>query len=121
MPDPARAPIFLRAGAASVQRCARCGAITPELDATAECTACGGLFEIVHPTPEAHGAALLAQFGLRSGMKPAGEPSGVWRYRELVMPSVRAPVSHPEGNTPMLARRAVQAFAHSGSLLLKHE
>ena len=121
MPDPARAPIFLRAGAASVQRCARCGATTPELDATAECTACGGLFEIVHPTPEAHGAALLAQFGLRSGMKPAGEPSGVWRYRELVMPSVRAPVSHPEGNTPMLARRAVQAFAHSGSLLLKHE
>jgi threonine synthase len=121
VPDVPRAALFLEAGAASVQRCARCGAITPEFDASAECTACGGLFEIVHPVPEAHGAALLALFGLRASMRPGSEPSGVWRYRELVMPSATAPVSHPEGNTPLLARDVVQAFARSRSLLLKHE
>ena len=121
MPEPQRDALFLPAGTASAQRCARCGAITPELDSTAECARCGGLFEIVHATPDAHGAALLALFGLRSGMKPTSEPSGVWRYRELVMPSAKEPVSHPEGNTPLLARRTVRAFADSASLLLKHE
>jgi threonine synthase len=121
VPEPQRDALFLPAGTASVQRCARCGAITPELDSTAECARCGGLFEIVHATPDAHGAALFALFGLRSGMKPTSEPSGVWRYRELVMPSAKEPVSHPEGNTPLLARRTVQAFADSASLLLKHE
>ena len=124
MPEAGHAPggaLFLAAGAASVQRCARCGAVTPELSAAAECAACGGLYEIVHAAPDAHGAALLALFGLRCGMKPGSEPSGVWRYRELVMPGEADPVSHPEGNTPLIARGAVQTFARSAALLLKHE
>jgi len=120
VPEP-DAALFLAEGRASVQRCERCLAVTPELDAAAECATCGGLLEIRHAAPDAHGAALLARFGLRSGMKPTSEPSGVWRYRELVMPSATRPVSHPEGNTPLLARAAVQEFARSGSLLLKHE
>jgi threonine synthase len=120
VPDPAGA-LFLSEGSPSIQRCARCGAIAPELDAAAECASCGGLFEIVHATPAAHGAALLALFGLRSGIKPASEPSGVWRYRELVMPSATDPVSHPEGNTPLLSRGSVQTFARCASLILKHE
>lgn len=104
-----------------MHRCARCEAVTPELGSATECQGCGGLLEIIHATPDAHGAALLALFGMRSGMKPGGEPSGVWRYRELVMPSVSEPVSHPEGNTPLLARHAVRAFAGCDALLLKHE
>ncbi len=119
--DGARDSLFLAPGAASVQRCAQCGAITPETAASAECASCGGLLEIVHAAPDAHGAALLALFGLRCGMKPGSEPSGVWRYRELVMPSATNPVSHPEGNTPLIARGSVQTFARSASLLLKHE
>jgi threonine synthase len=118
---PEAGPLFLPAGAPSVQRCAACGAIVPELVAGSECAACGGLFDVVHATPDAHGAALLARFGLRCGMKPASEPSGVWRYRELVMPSAEHPVTHPEGNTPLLSRGAVQTYARSASLLLKHE
>lgn len=120
LPEPAWS-LFLAEGSASVQRCARCGAITPELSAEAECATCGGLFEIVHATPDVHGAALLALFGLRSGLKPSAEPSGVWRYRELVMPGSADVVSHPEGNTPLLERQAVQSFARSAGLLLKHE
>jgi threonine synthase len=113
--------LFLAEGSPSVQRCAKCGAVSPELNPAADCVLCGGLLEIVHATPGAHGAALLALFGMRCGLKPASEPSGVWRYRELVMPSATDPVSHPEGNTPLLERASVQTFARSARLLLKHE
>jgi threonine synthase len=119
MPDP-----FLATGSASLQRCARCSATWPEADAAAECGACGGLLEIVHATPDAHGAALFARFAQRCCMHPAevsSEPSGVWRFRELVMPGASTIVSHPEGNTPLLARDTVRAYTGSGELLLKHE
>src|SRR6185503_7357125 len=49
--------------------------------------------------------------------------SGVWRYRELVLPSVRPAdiVSHPEGNTPLLARERIARFTSVTGLLIKHE
>jgi threonine synthase len=48
--------------------------------------------------------------------------SGVWRYRELVLPTA-APhaVTHPEGNTPLLRRAAVSEWAGVPELHLKHE
>jgi threonine synthase len=46
----------------------------------------------------------------------------VWRYREIVLPGAGDHiVSHPEGNTPLLARERVAQWAGSSSLLLKHE
>ncbi len=121
MPDIAERTSFLAAGAASVQRCERCGTVTPEVDGSAECGACGGLYEIVHAEPDVRDAELIARFASRCGIGPRAEPSGVWRYRELVMPSVAKPVSHPEGNTPLLTRTSVQDFARCASLQLKHE
>jgi threonine synthase len=49
--------------------------------------------------------------------------SGVWRYRELVLPSAQPDdiVSHPEGNTPLISRLAVSAWAGVERLLMKHE
>ena len=48
--------------------------------------------------------------------------SGVWRYRELVLPSAGAnPVTHPEGDTPLLRRVAIAEWAGLMSLWLKHE
>jgi threonine synthase len=50
------------------------------------------------------------------------ERSGVWRFREIVLnASDDEIVSHPEGNTPLLARDAVAQFAGVDSLLMKHE
>lgn len=115
---------FLPFGAASVQRCAACGASWPELDAAADCKACGGLLEIVHGTPGAQGAALLSRFAQRCCTRPSdhgGDASGVWRFREIVMPSAGTSVSHPEGNTPLLARAAISDYAGVAELLLKHE
>ena len=86
MPDAMRGVNFLAAGATSVQRCASCGNITSELDGSAECANCGGLYEIVHAIPDAHGAALLSRFAGRCCTHPAKlgiEQSGVWRFREL--------------------------------------
>jgi threonine synthase len=86
----------------------------------------GGLLEIQHAIGDDAGAALRATFASRCCMRgvvtQAADLSGVWRFRELVMPTAgRSIVSHPEGNTPLLARDRVSAFAGADGLLLKHE
>ena len=50
------------------------------------------------------------------------DASGVWRYRELVLPDAgRDVVTHPEGNTPLLRLPRVSSWAGSPELLVKHE
>lgn len=106
----------------SVLRCAKCATQYGELDVRTECT-CGGLLEVQHQAPSERGAALRARFALRRGYAGASpaEASGVWRYQELVMPSAQQVVSHPEGNTPLLASARVSAWAGVRQLRLKHE
>ena len=116
MPD-----LFRANGADALQRCEQCGATWPELEAGATCPDCDGLLEIVQPMPPVHGAALLARFGGRCCTHPGSEASGVWRFAELVMPSATSHVTHPEGNTPLLARRGVTAYAGVAELRMKHE
>lgn len=104
-----------------MQRCDGCGSTLRETDSAATCPSCGGLLEILHARPTVNGAALMATFGGRGPKGPGSEASGVWRFRELVMPSVNAVVSHPEGNTPLLGRDALRKWAGLESLLFKHE
>jgi hypothetical protein len=49
-------------------------------------------------------------------MRAGTPPSGVWRFRELVLPAadLATVVSHPEGNTPLLERAALGAWAGPG-------
>jgi threonine synthase len=92
-----------------------------------QCARCGGLLALQHDPPAERGAALAARFDARVGSLRAGAPpecrSGVWRFRELVMPDVADDlvVSQPEGNTPLLARASVAAWSGAEGLLLKHE
>jgi len=103
---------------ASYQRCASCGSQYPDTDASPRCASCGGLLEVVHSPPAARGAELRAIFAAR---RSEGS-SGVWRYQELVLPNAGDHiVSHPEGNTPLLARDRVASYAGVANLLLKHE
>jgi threonine synthase len=105
----------------SRQRCARCGSEYAETDASPRCASCGGLLEIVHSAPALRGSALRAVFADRR-RSDSLTASGVWRYQELVMPNAGdAIVSHPEGNTPLLARERVATWAGVETLLLKHE
>src|SRR2546422_8619792 len=68
-----------------------------------------------------HGG-LRALLDSRVGVRRGPLASGVWRYRELVLPEADdSLVSYPEGNTPLLARPAVAGWAGVPELLLKHE
>jgi threonine synthase len=65
-------------------------------------------------------AELIQRFTERRGA-PGATASGVWRFREIVLPSADAVVSHPEGNTPLLHRVALDRWAGVDDLLFKHE
>ncbi|HPV75383.1 MAG TPA: threonine synthase, partial [Gemmatimonadaceae bacterium] len=83
---------------------------------------CQGLLAIEHPTPDQSEVSLRTRFDARCCMtSPGAMRSGVWRFADIVHPSADAPVSYPEGNTPLLEREAVRRFAGCEGLLLKHE
>ena len=109
------------AQAASHQRCAVCGHQFPDTDASPTCASCGGLLEVVHAPPSVRGVQLRGVFSARRTNGTDGG-SGVWRYREMVLPGAGDHiVSHPEGNTPLLSRARVAAWAGVDGLQLKHE
>ena len=104
------------------QRCENCGHEIGELDPTGACPDCGGLLEIVHAAfPPA--ADLVQRLRERRSAMRGAASSGVWRYRELVLPTATDDdiVSHPEGNTPLLERSAISDYAGVESLFIKHE
>lgn len=106
----------------SRQVCDACGAATDERDAAARCAACGGLLAIEHRGPAVTGEALRRRFDDACGPRPSLATSGVWRFGELVLPTaLDVAVTHPEGNTPLLHRDPVSAWAGVEALLLKHE
>lgn len=124
--------VFLAAheapGQQSIQRCDACGHELAERDASPECPVCGGLLAIIHRAPvDSVGAPLSAEalrqsFAQHCCARPLGHASGVWRFASVVMPNAgRAITSHPEGNTPLMARARVAAWAGCDGLLLKHE
>jgi len=95
--------------------CSSCGEECLETDAAVRCRRCGGLLAVSHRPPGQDGPTLRAQF-------ESGTDSGVWRFREIVMPTAGLEViSHPEGNTPLLSRDAVARWTGIPNLLLKHE
>ena len=120
--------------ASSVQRCGTCGATYDERDLRVTCAACGDLLALEHPAPEVVGAALRARFDARlvagasapvvgPGATSAASRSGVWRFRELVLPGATGAeiVSQPEGNTPLLRRAPIARWAGVDDLWVKHD
>jgi threonine synthase len=106
---------------ASLQVCAACGDRLTELDPRTRCD-CGGLLEIQHDPPAEDGASLRRLFEERWAQRDDLNRSGVWRYRDLVMPSVGDhAVTHPEGNTPLIARTRIAEWAGLPNLRVKHE
>jgi threonine synthase len=104
------------------QRCADCTTELDERDARTSCPSCGGLLEVVHRAPSERAGALRQLFDARLGARRGADASGVWRFREMVLPSAGEDVvSHPEGNTPLVRRDTVAAFAGVEGLSLKHE
>jgi len=105
----------------TVQVCATCGDRYGDLDPAVRCD-CGGLLELEHTPPAEDGASLRRLFEERWGRRDPLDRSGVWRYRELVLPTgADRAVTHPEGNTPLLRRAGVAGWAGLAELRLKHE
>src|SRR5207237_1233559 len=100
------------------QLCTSCGSEIPETDPHTRCPQCHGLLEVRHQRPAGAGA-LRATFDARRGVLA----SGVWRYREAVLPSAATEdvLCYPEGNTPLMTGAAVARWASVPTLLLKHE
>ena len=106
------------------QLCTSCGSETPETDPHTRCPRCRGLLEVQHQRPTGgSGGALRAAFDARWGVRRGVLASGVWRYREAVLPSATDDevLTYPEGNTPLMTSPAVARWAGAPALLLKHE
>jgi threonine synthase len=71
---------------------------------------------VVIPPPRLRGRELRKLFEGRET-----EESGVWRFREAVLPEPVSLLSHPEGCTRLYRREAVSRFSGVGDLALKHE
>ena len=99
--------------------CSACRKELPVRSRHVQC-GCGGLLEVLQ-CPTASGASLRARFERRREGDPVGQGSGVWRFRELLLPGRFAPVTHPEGNTPLYRREAVARYVGLEDLALKHE
>jgi len=109
-------------------RCDSCGSELGELDARTSCPKCGGLLSVEIAIPSKRGGALREVFderlaAARGKRSNDTTTSGVWRFRELVLPGIADSdlVTQWEGNTPLLARERVARWAQTPELLLKHE
>jgi threonine synthase len=100
--------------------CDDCGMSHPESTTRARCT-CGGLLLVRH-VPAATGDALRRRFDDACCARPSRTASGVWRFGEIVQPlAMHEAVSHPEGNTPVMHREALDAWSGIEGLMVKHE
>ncbi len=105
--------------------CIACGAALSDRTSHSTCSQCGGLLTVQH-TSQRRGAALRAVFDERAAVSArttnAVLRSGVWRFRELVLSATDDEiVTHPEGNTPIVAREALAQFTGVDAMLVKHE
>lgn len=112
----------MAADRSSWQICPRCDMEFSFAFAKSECSACAGLLEARYRLPDLRGDGLRDLFASRRGAVEGLDASGVWRYREAVLPDAGGDVvTHPEGNTPLLTRETVSRWAGIDALSMKHE
>lgn len=104
-----------------ILRCVECSSSYPGDEVRYRCD-CGGVLDVVHDFGAASAPIGLAAFDRRLGSREPEDRSGVWRYRELVLPVASSDIfSRGEGNTGLYRSRRVADYAGVGDLCLKHE
>ena len=102
-------------------RCVECGADFPGLEPRHRCR-CGGTLDVEHDASALRGAELRDLWERRLGSRDPLDRSGVWRFRELVLPlEARFVATRQEGGTPLYDAPRVAAYAGLDALRLKHE
>ncbi len=88
---------------------------------------CGGLLDVWHDLEALRPRINRGLFDGRLSGAPGPKVvpttnSGVWRYREIILPTtVDNIVSRPEGNTPLYEHPRVSEYAGVSNFYLKHE
>ena len=101
--------------------CVDCGATYPGLELRYRCD-CGGTLDVVHDRSALEGRIDFALFDRRLASKAPEDRSGVWRFRELVLPLAPGEiVTKPEGNTNLYRSKPLSSWVGVDDLVLKHE
>lgn len=102
--------------------CVECGATYDGLELRYRCS-CGGTLDVTHDWPGlVKGQPIWETFGERLRSRHPADRSGVWRFRELVLPlAPDEAVAKPEGNTNLYDSTKVAAYVGLERMLLKHE
>ncbi len=103
-------------------QCVECNAIYNIDEIRFSCT-CGHLLDVVHDLGLLKPMVSREMFDDRLGTVDAPMSSGVWRFRELIMPEVEdgAIVTKSEGNTRLYRNRKISKWTGLEKLYLKHE
>ncbi len=106
-------------------RCVDCDAAYPALEVRYRCD-CGGTLDVEHDLAALRGRVTTALFDERvTAAASRGselDRSGVWRFREIVLPlAPEHVVSRQEGNTRLYPSPRVASYAGLDALWLKHE
>jgi len=102
-------------------QCMACSAHYPPNDLRTVCD-CGGLLDVTHDLAALRESVSHELFDSRRGEWALPYSSGVWRYRELILPVDEAAiVSRPEGNTPLYRSQRLSGWVGIDDLALKHE
>jgi len=102
-------------------KCVDCGKVHPGLDIRYRC-ACGGTLDVAHDLDALKGCLDPDTFDLRLASRHPADRSGVWRFRELILPiPPDEAVARPEGNTPLYHSTRVADYVGIDSFRLKHE
>ena len=98
-----------------------CAAEFPGLDVRYRCD-CGGTLDVVHDLAALRETLTLGEWDRRLASRAPEDRSGVWRFRELVLPLEPGEfVTRFEGNTPLYDSPRLAAWSGLEGLLLKHE
>lgn len=107
----------------SILQCIDCGRQYPIDQVIYNCEGCGGLLDVRHDFQESPVQLTRDLFDSRLGALEFPYNSGVWRFKELVYPSIDAGlvISRAEGNTNLYHLPRVASYIGVDTLYLKHE
>ncbi len=108
----------------SALKCIACGCEHAINEPVYVCSRCGGLLDVVHDLERLRPHLSHQLFDGRLGAVEPPYNSGVWRFKELVFPSILDDqiVTRGEGNTTLYRAPAkLAAWVGSRALSLKHE
>jgi len=101
--------------------CVDCGAPYPGFELRYRC-GCGGTLDVVHDLPTLRDRVGFELFDRRLASKARHDRSGVWRFRELILPVAEGEiVTKPEGNTNLYRSEALAAWVGIDDVAWKHE